>query len=133
LDLALDEVIQHEKTVEDLLKLTIQIEQLREDEIQLKSYLTKIEALKKQEEEYKKISKCGAQVDDLIKLNTVIEKLTKEQDELSGILAKWNALSKQQDQMDQKLIRLEAEFKKAMPNTCPIFNVQCAHIDKVKK
>ena len=132
LDLALDEVIQHEKTVEDLLKLTTQIEQLYEDEIKLESYLAKIEVLKKQKEEYKKISKCGAQVDDLIKLNTLIEKLTKEQDELSRILAKWNALNKQQDQIDQKLIRLEAEFKKVIPNTCPIFNVQCVHIDKVK-
>jgi len=132
LSTALQDVISNEQNCIDLLEKETNINVLKKDIAELNSYIHKIGTLKTAEEECQKCTAFASQVNQLIELDAKRIEISKSRQELNILLKQRSRLSSETIAIEAELAKRETEFKKLMPNTCPIFDVACAHIDKVK-
>ena len=130
---ALDEVVRHEGAVEDLLQKKMEIESLREDMEALATAVGSLKQLRKEEDQCQEAVKHAGEVTRLIELDNEINEDIAEHNELQGMIEKWNGLNNELQDAETKLANLELEFREAMPEACPIFDVPCEHIKEAKK
>ena len=128
----LDEILSHEKQVNDLIKQAQKIDKLHLEWNELSILQGQLIELKRKETQYSKILKYEKQVNDLIKLDKTVGIKTDEYNELFDLIEKQDKLNKELGKWDSEIIRLEKEFKEAMPDLCPILSIECKHLKEKK-
>lgn len=65
--------------------------------------------------------------------NNKIDADTKDYNALLDLIEAYYLIEDNIDKIKKELSQCETDLAKAMPNSCPIFDVKCSHIDKARK
>lgn len=129
----LSRIILHEKAVNRLIENAADLQKMRIEYDELFNLNEQLIDLRQKESDYKQILKFESQVNELITLDTKIEKETDEYNQLYDLVESLGELQAKLELGAENLSELEEEFKIALPDLCPIFEVECEHINKRKK
>ncbi len=129
----LNEIVKHEGTLENLLYQWEDIKLLRTDTKVLTFMVNEIKRLRKEESECREIVKHSDEATRLAELHTQMGKDTDRSNALFDLVEQWENLNKQLSGINNGLANLELEFQETMPEKCPIFDVECMHVEEARK
>lgn len=132
-DRELAKMVRHEATVKDLLQQKTEIESLRNDKRELATAIGTLRQLRKEESKCQEIVKHAGEAARLAELDAQIIEGIAEYNLLQGMVEKWHGLSDELSEAGTGLANLELEFVEAMPEACPIFDVECSYIKEARK
>jgi len=128
----LSQLIKQESIINSMINQKRIIGELQTDADVLNASIIQIEELRDEKERYDSIIAHEKQVNQLIKISEKIVTLTKTRDALQNSVNQHKKLRDTYIQYNKTIEWSKKQFKEAMPELCPIFNVQCDYIDKAK-
>lgn len=131
-DEELKEIIQYQNKVDALIKREKKIKEDAQSKDELENYINQWKYYLKIEKQYENIIKYTDSTKALLVLDSEIEKDITLYNSLQELLSKWQLLSQKYEDTGTELKNLEIEFKDALPERCPIFDVSCKHMKEAK-
>ena len=130
IDKNLNAIAKHEEVVKDLLLQAQDIEFLKTDMTKLSINTIDFEALTVEKMKCGEVAQHEDKVNKLKTLSAELIERTKAYDVLYDLLEQHDKLGEQLADAGDELTDLKSEFKELLPKMCPIFDIQCDHIDK---
>jgi len=128
----LDKIIQHSKLVDSSIKKRKEVDDLLLNQCQpLLKLIDKIEALSETKANLDKIAKVD--IFSLISDKAKVQEKIISKTELKLMISKAKRFEEELTGFKELQVELEEEFSSAVPDVCPIFDVQCEHIDNKEK
>lgn len=129
----LQNVLKYEGKVVVLIELARQIEKLKSEYQELSDLRKKMVVLKSRDSQLSEMLKYKSGIDRLIELDKQISVKTDEYNELLDLTEKLNELQKQEQDLQDKIIKLQEEFKQELPDICPILEIECKHLKETRR
>jgi len=135
IDESLDKIISNEAKIKVLEEQDAEISSLMDDCQELIELIESRELLTELSNSLDKIANPDniKLIDDLLNLGEKIEKEKQLHLELSSLIEQRVNLGIEFSEWESREKALEIDFKNILPDACPIFDVQCDHIDSKKK
>lgn len=131
-DEELKEIIQHQNEVTLLIEKANQIDKIEENITELKFQTSNLKQYLNTKKQYENIIKYADMTKALLVLDREIEKDISMYNSLQELLSKRQSLNQEYKDTGTELKGLEVEFKDALPERCPIFDVSCKHMKEAK-
>jgi len=122
------EILHHEKLVDSLIHQAEQIDIKRNEFLELAGFKKDLIALEHKTSKYAFILKLEPKANKLIDLDRRIDIKTGEYNELFDLVKQQGKLNENFEVVNKQRAELEAEFKNALPEMCPIFDVPCEYL-----
>ncbi len=121
----LNEIIQCQDNVNSLIKKANQIDEDIEKENKLKKCIEQLKQYQKAESQYKNTIKYSDETVRMLILDEKIEKAISTYNLLQDLLEKRLKLSQRQEILKDEAKKLDIEFRKLMPDECPLCGRGC--------
>lgn len=128
----LNQIVEFENQVSSLIEQSNQISEERKSEDELAEYIDLLRGYQETKKQRNDIIKFEDNVKELLVLDGEIEGWVIMYNSLQDLLSERLSLNQKHENIKIELTDLEIEFKKAMPDICPIFSVECKYIKEAK-